>query len=312
MKRKILCFIIAIFSMTCVAQKKPTIMILPSDNWCTMRYFTTTYNNQGTKMKVPNYEQAFQEDTELGQVISKVGGLLTELGYSIKDAEQELRAMNQRQAEDNLTVAKNTGAGISESPLDQLKKRAKADILIQIWWKVNKEGNGKSVSFTLEAFDSYTSKRVGTSTGTGYASNEIIPVQLEKAVKANVGEFDKQMSSFYDDIYQNGREIVVNIKKWDDWEENLESEFKGEVLLDIIEDWMHDHTVNDSFNLSDATENFASFEQVRIPLTNENGRNVDARSFVSGLQRHLKSQYGIPAKLMIRGLGEANLVLGEQ
>lgn len=119
-------------------QKKPTLMILPSDNWCTMRYFTTTWDNQGTKVKVPNYPQAFQEDTELGQVISKVGGLLTSLGYSIKDAEQELRAMNQRQAEDNLTVGKNTGSSLAESPLDQLKKRAKADILIQIWWKVNK------------------------------------------------------------------------------------------------------------------------------------------------------------------------------
>lgn len=287
-------------------------MILPSDNWCTMRLFTTTYNNQGTKVKVPNYSQAFQEDTELGQVISKVGGLLTDLGYSIKDAEQELRALNQRQSEDNMTTAKNTGSVLAESPLDQLKKRAKADILIQIWWKVNKEASGKSVSFTLEAFDTYTSKRIGTSTGTGIASAEIIPVQLEQAVKANVGDFDRQMLSFYSDINKNGREIVVNIKKWDDWEEDLESEFNGEVLLDIIENWMHDNTVNDSFNLSDATENFAQYEQVRIPLTNESGRAVDARSFVSGLQRHLKNKYGIPAKLMIRGLGEANLVLGEQ
>ena len=29
------------------AQKKPTLMILPSDNWCTMRYFMTQYKSQG-------------------------------------------------------------------------------------------------------------------------------------------------------------------------------------------------------------------------------------------------------------------------
>lgn len=293
-------------------QKKPTLMILPSDNWCTMRYFTTTWDNQGTKVKVPNYPQAFQEDTELGQVISKVGGLLTSLGYSIKDAEQELRAMNQRQAEDNLTVGKNTGSSLAESPLDQLKKRAKADILIQIWWKVNKEATGKSVSFTLEAFDSYTSKRIGTSTGTGPCSAEIVPVLLEEAVKSHVGEFDAQMIKFYQDINNNGREIVLNIKRWDDWDEDLESEFNGEVLTDIIENWLHENTVNDSFNLSDATENYATFEQVRIPLTNDKGRAIDARTFTQGLQRHLKNNYGVPAKLMTRGLGEAILVLGEQ
>lgn len=293
-------------------QKKPTLMILPSDNWCTMRYFTTTWDNQGTKVKIPNYVQAFQEDTELAQVISKVGGLLTDLGYSIKDAEQEMRAMNQRQAEDNVTVGKNTGSSIAESPLDQLKKRAKADILIQIWWKVNKEGAKKSVSFTLEAFDSYTSKRIGTSTGTGPASTEIVPVLLEEAVKANVSDFDRQMLSFYNDINVYGREIVLNIKRWDDWDEDLESEFNGKVLQDIIEDWLHDKTVNDSFNVSDASENYMQIEQVRIPLQNDKGRAIDARSFAQELQRHLKNIYGVPAKLMTRGLGEAILVLGEQ
>lgn len=294
-----------------VPQKKPTLMILPSDNWCSMRLFMTTFDNQGTKVKVPNYAQAFQEDTELGVVISKVGGLLTECGYSIKDVEQALRTMNQRQAEDNVTVAKNSGANMAESPLDQLKKQVKADILIQIWWKVNRESNGKSISFTLEAFDSYTNKRIGTSSGTGPASSEIVPILLENAVKENIDGFDKQMISFFNDVNTNGREIIINIKRWDDWEEDLESDFDGETVLDIIEDWLHENTVNDNYNLSDATENFALFEQVRIPLSNASGRAIDARNFVSGLQKHLK-EYGIPSKLMIRGLGEATLVLGEQ
>lgn len=297
---------------TSTNQKKPTLMILPSDNWCTMRYFTTTWENQGTKVKVPNYPQAFQEDTELSQVISKIGGLLTAKGYSIKDAEQELKALSQRQAEDNITLGKNSGSSLAESPLDQLKKRAKADILIQIWWKVNKEAKGKSVTFTLEAFDSYTSKRIGTSTGTGPCSSEIVPVLLEEAVKSHIAEFDSQMIKFYQDINSNGREIVVNIKRWDDWDNDLESEFEGKVLSDVIEDWFHENTKGDKFNLSDASENMMSFEQVRIPLTNDSGRAIDARNFVLGLQRYLKNKYSIPSKLMTRGLGEAILVLGEQ
>ena len=124
------------------SQKKPTLMILPSDNWCALRYFMTSYENQGSKVKVPNYAQAFQEDSELGTVVSKIGELLTKLGYSIKDVEQATKALDQRQAEDDVTVAKNTVSLIEESPLDLLKKRVKADILIQIWWKVNKENDG--------------------------------------------------------------------------------------------------------------------------------------------------------------------------
>ena len=70
--------------------KKPTLIILPSDNWCTQRYFMTEFDNQGTKQKVPNYKQAFQEDTEIGQVISKIGGLLAK-DFPLKKAEEEFQ-----------------------------------------------------------------------------------------------------------------------------------------------------------------------------------------------------------------------------
>ena len=311
MKKQFLFIILCLYGIIISAQKKPTLMILPSDNWCAMRYFMTTYDNQGTQVKTPNYLQAFQEDTELGQVISKVGGLLTDLGYSLKDAEQGLKALNTRISEDNVTTSKTTGSYLSESPLDQLKKRVKADILIQIWWKVNKEGDGKSVSFTLEAFDTYTSKRIATATGTGNASSAIVPVLLEQAVQANIRDFDQQMTRFYSDIQSNGREIILNVKRWENWENDLETEYDGNALLSILEEWLHEHTVNDSFNLTDATENYVLFEQARIPLVNEKGRNVDARAFTANLQRYLRNEYGITSKLMVRGLGEAILVLGE-
>ena len=85
--------------------KKPTLMILPSDNWCEQRYFMTEFDNQGTKQKVPNYKQAFQEDTEIGQVISKIGSLMIDRGFPLKDVEQELKAIEARNAEDNMTTS---------------------------------------------------------------------------------------------------------------------------------------------------------------------------------------------------------------
>lgn len=51
--------------------KKPTLMILPSDNRCTVRYFTKTYDNQGGKVVSADYCRAFLEDSELSPVINK-------------------------------------------------------------------------------------------------------------------------------------------------------------------------------------------------------------------------------------------------
>jgi len=302
-------------SLASIAQsaKKPTIMILPSDNWCTQRYFTTIFSNQGNNVKVPNYQQAFTEDIELPQVISKVGGVLTQLGYSLKDAEQEIKNLSTRMTEDNVTTSKTSGASLIESPLDILKRRTKSDIIIQIWWNLNRENKGHSVSFTLEAFDSYTNKRIATSTGTTQASKESIPVILEKAIKENIKPFDQQMNNWYADQQQNGREIVLTIRCWDNWENDLETEFEGNELTDCIQDWLQENTVNGAFNLTDATESFAQFEQIRIPLFNDKGRAIDARAFATELRKYLqKPPYNITSKVMTRGLGEAIIVLGEK
>ena len=307
-----MCFL-SVLGVSAQKGKKPTLMILPSDNWCEQRYFMQSFNNQGSIIKVPNYQQAFTEDTELPQVISKVGQILTKLDYSLKDAEQEIKNLNVKQAEDNVISSKTSGANIAESPLDVLKRKAKSDIIIQIWWRLNRETNGKSVSFTLEAFDAYTNKRIATSTGTTLGTNESIPVLLEKAVQENIKPFDKQMDEWYKDQKKNGMEIILTVRCWDNWENDLETEFGGEELVDCIQKWMQQNTVKSQFNLSDGTENFAQFEQVRIPLFDDKDKPMDARSFATQLRKYLqKYPYNITSKVIIRGLGEAIIILGEK
>lgn len=307
--KNLIVLILSILSLSSYAQKKPTLMILPSDNWCTQRYFTTEYDNQGVMERIPNYKQAFQEDIELGPVISKIGELLTNLGYSLKDAEMELKNVSIRSAEDNVTFSKTSGAQISESPLDVLKRKAKADIIIQLGWVVN----SSTVTFTLEAFDAYTSKRIATSTATESRTGNAIPLQLQTAVQKHIKPFDKQLDVFYSNMKSSGREIILTIRTWDNWDGNLESEFGNEELLGHIQQWLTKNTIKEQYNLSDASENFAQFEQVMIPLKNENGVAMDARSFTRGLQKYLNAApFNIPSKLMMRGLGEAILVLGEK
>jgi hypothetical protein len=294
--------------------KKPTIMILPSDNWCEQRYFMTEFDNQGTKQKVPNYKQVFQEDTEIGQVISKLGSLMIDRGFPLKDAEQELKAIEARNAEDNMTTSTASGSAIAESPLDKLKNKAKADIIIQIWWKVNKTEQGKSVSFILEAFDAYTSKRIASSTGNGAANNtDIVPILLQNAILAHIDPFAAQLQTHFDDLFNNGREILLTVKKWNSWDKNMETEIDGKEITDHVNQWLQKNTVKGKFSMADATENIMRCDQVRIPLFDANNNAMDARQFAKGLQKYLKAApFNFEVKLMTRGLGEAILVLGEK
>ena len=294
-------------------QKKPTLMILPSDNWCNQRYFMSSFNDQGTTKKIPNYKQAFQEDTELGQVIAKLGAFMLNEGYTLKDAEQEIKKLEQVSAEDNVTASSNSGSDLSETPLDKLKKRAKSDIIIQLWWEVNTATGGNVIRYTLDAFDAYTGKRIASSTGNSKASDKFIPDLLLKAVKENFSLFNSQIDTSFNDMKKNGREVIVKIKTWKNWDKNLEEEYDGKELNEYITAWMKKNTLQGNFNTTDNSETYILFEQTRIPLVNESGEAMDARDFTRGLQKYLKAApFNITSKLMTRGLGEAILVLGEK
>jgi hypothetical protein len=314
--RKYLLLIILIsgFSETFCQYKNPTLMILPSDNWCVQRYFITEYDNQGSKIKVPNYKQAFQEDTEIGQVISKIGSLMIDRGFTLKDAEQEIKNLEQQSIEDAMTTSSTSSSSLAESPLDRLKRRAKSDIIIQISWTLNKDQSGRSVNFILEAFDAYTSKRVAASTGTGNSSPTLpIPVLLQQSINNNIDLFVSQIKSHFTDCFENGREATIRIKRWQNWKDNLETEFDGKELSEIINNWMHKNTIKGKFNTTDVTENIMTFEQVKIPVYDDQGKSLDSRMFLRELQKYLKSTpFNIDSKLMTRGIGESILVLGEK
>jgi hypothetical protein len=123
--------------------------------------------------------------------------------------------------------------------------------------------------------------------------------------------FTASLQSHFDDMFENGREIIVRIQRWDDWDGDLETEYGGEELGFAIEDWLQKNTVKGRFNTTDMTENMALFEQVRIPLYNEQGNAIDARRYLRDLSKYLSSApYNIPNKLVMKGLGRATIILG--
>lgn len=288
-------------------------MIVPSDVWCNTNGYMMEFDNQGKVVKVPDYKKALQENADLLLVISKINELMADRGFPLKNLESSLKSLESEAAEDAMLTSKG-GGEVNESPIDKLKKVAKADIWMQMTWTVNTTGPKKSITFNLQGLDAYTDKQIAGSSGTGEPSfTAELPVLLEEAVLAHLDNFNVQLQSHFDDMFTNGREIILRIKTWNTWEYDLESEdFGDDELSSLIEKWVTDNTVQGRFNTTDATENMMLFEQVRIPLFDEAGKAIDARKWTNGLRKYLKETYQIESKLMMKGLGQAQLVLGEK
>ncbi len=294
--------------------KKPTIMVVPSDLWCNQNGYMQEFNNEGKITRVPDYRKALMTDADLKLVISKIGELMAERGFPLKDLEASLKTLESDAAEDAMLMSKD-GGELNESPIDKLKKVAKADIWIQMTWTVNTRGPEKSITFNLQGLDAYTDKQIAAASGTGEPSfSAAFPVLLEEAVLSHLDNFNYQLQTHFDDMFENGREVILRIMTWDTWDYDLETdEFGDDELSFLIEDWVADNTVKNRFNTTTATENMMLFEQVRIPLYYEkNGqqRAMDTRRWAKGLQGYLSDNFDIESKVMMKGLGQAQLVLG--
>lgn len=315
MKNFIIAILLSLPILASAQAKKPTIMVVPSDNWCIQHGFTMTYDNQGKAVTVPDYKSALQNNSDVLLAISKINEMMTERGFTLKNLESCLKTLENQSAEDAMLTS-TTGAEISESPIDRLKKVAKADIIIQLSWTVNNVGPKHSLTFNLQGLDAYTDKQIAGSSGTSSPSyTSELAILIEEAVLSHIDQFNSQLQAHFDDMFENGREITLRIKVWDDFADGygLETDYDGNELGIIIEDWVADNTVNGRFNTTDATENMMLFEQVRIPLEQEiNGRTraIDARRWASGLQKYLRDNFDIDSKLMMQGLGFAQLVIG--
>lgn len=86
MKKTFLTLFVVVLAMSATAQvKKPTLMVVPADNWCVKNGFITKFNDQGTMVDVPNYKRALQNSSDCYNVITKINTLMSDRQFPLKD-----------------------------------------------------------------------------------------------------------------------------------------------------------------------------------------------------------------------------------
>ena len=140
MKKYIFTLALALVALVASAQiKKPELMVIPSDVWCINNGYYTEVQNMGITAKVPNYKQALQENMGLKLAIAKLNDLMAERQFPLQSLEQTIKNLEQRRMEDNLTMSK-AGNELAESPLDEVARIAKCDIIMELSWEVKDFG----------------------------------------------------------------------------------------------------------------------------------------------------------------------------
>ena len=317
--KKVLLILSLLTSTLLMSQaKKPKLMIFPDDTWMNENGYLTERNINGKTYYEPDYARAFVESSELKVAIARVQQIFKDREFEIISVADEIKKM-QNESANEMTLMSKSGSEQQESLRDAFLKKIAPDIYLELYWKEISTGFARQLSFTLTAKDSYTAKPVSAISNVGPESSSALEILIDEAVTANLNQFISQMNDHFNTMFTIGREIIVKVGIWDSFEYDLEEEFNHEGLEMedelgyLIEEWMALNTVEGRYSTSVATESRIEFEQVRIPIYNDRGRAMDARSFGRELAKWLKKEpFGFTCKTVANGLGSVTAMIGEK
>lgn len=302
-------FLLTVFA---VQAAPPTLMVLPDKTWCVQNNFVNRVQKQGKTRIIEQFEEAFVGSTDLKNVKTTINKLFSKFGFPLVDAEASLSGVDEEEDEEEFMESEEGGAEIKRTPYDQLMNKCKPDITLRVGWEVNPMGFKESITYRLEAIDSYSNKSVAVASGTGTPENAPLAVLLERAIIDKMPEFTQQLLAYFDDIQTNGREISLRVRVWDNAGFSLTKDLSnGKELGEEIYQWLSDNTINHQFTEGNTTPNRATYTQVRIPLHDSMGRPLQARQFVKQLQNHL-SRFGIQSANRTAALGSGVIALGSK
>ena len=299
--------------------KKPIIMVIPNDAYCLRQGYVTTYTDaNGKEVSVADYDKAFLNDEELRLAISELSNIMAQREFPLKDLEATLKKIKNEEIEASLFEG-SAGGSIVESPLDKIKRTAKADIIMDLDFSIKKSGPRKYISFNLRGLDAYTSKVITAVSGDGRpSSSATIGLLIEEAVLNYMDSFNASLQNHFNDMFENGREVAISIKMTNNCPISLSDDvtFLDETvqLSDVLDYWMDENCIGGRFSRVNGGDNFIDYEQVRIPLFKTvlgKERAIDTRGFAQDLGRFLSNNFQIPYKIYERGLGNVWVVLGD-
>jgi hypothetical protein len=298
---------------------KPSIMILPSDDWMKKNNFVKMIDNEGVPIPDYDYQLAFLNTPDLNSILGEISGEFGKSGFKTESLIETLESIREEEAEEAVRRTKNNSGPVGRirsSSIDEIRRKARADIEVHVYWDIIPSGPRKRVSdFRITAIDSYTNQNIGFASGSGdwVSKSEVSDAELLKeAVLSEFDSFKASLQETFNDMFINGREIRLTINTWDTAPFDLESyDFGDDELSVLIKDWVRKNAFQGRFSAPTSTETRMDFKTIRIPLTDENGR-IDGEDWARQLVRYLRSINVTPIKVDPKGLGHVILILGGQ
>lgn len=260
-----------LFALPIVAQSvvQPNIMVIP-------------YTKEGEDIRT-----VLEADENKRIVLTKIKEAFDVRGVTTIDFIAKLKAMESGNVFnlDNKQDAKSLIIDMSGADI-----YVEAEIIcLQGYVSGKEEGRVKVVVTAYEAATGASlANKVGES-GTFYTSD--IGKLGMKAISSCADDFLRVMQTKFSDIAENGRSLMLQIGFEENSQYTMESEVgsQGFQLQDEIELWVEEHSHNGNYHLQGVSPMKMVFDNIKLPLTDDTGKNYSTSKFGMEILRFFRS-----------------------
>lgn len=235
-----------------------------------------------------------ESDVNKRIAITKIKEAFDSRGFTTVDFVAKLKS-----AKDNNIFTSDNQTDIK----DQIVQMSGADIYVQTEVNENKTASGNSVNVLMTAYEASTGNSLSNKVGeSGKFYTDDFGKLASKAVQSVSQDFLNVMQAKFTDIVNNGKSINLEISFAQSSPIKMSSEIAPEnlPLSDQIELWMEKNSYKNNYHIQGTTDLRMIFDDVRIPLKEQTGKNYNTNKFALEIFKFFRS-LNLPVDKDIKG-----------
>ena len=259
MRKTVFTILLYLLALTIQAQNsvtvQPKIMVVP-------------YVTEGVDIR-----KTIEGDPNIRVVMSKIREAFDKRGFTTVDFEAKLKAQSANNA-------------LSQNAQTDLKAMvihgSGADIFVEAEYVPTFSTSGNSVKIIMKAVDVSTGSALASKdTYFGPKYTEDMGLLAGIAMERVADEFLSTIQMKFNDIVQNGRSINIDFKIGGASSLTMNTDVGSDALplSDVLEMWMGEHAYKNNYHIQGTTDFEMIFDDVRIPLKDQNGNNYNSNKF---------------------------------
>lgn len=224
-----------------------------------------------------------ENDVNKRIALTKIKDAFDQRGYTTVDFLAKLKATN-----DNAVFTSDNQTDLKA----MIIQNSGADVYVEAEIDAIPSSTGNSVKIIITGYEVSTGNSLANKVGeSGKFYTEDYGKLASKAIENCAQDFLNIIQSKFTDMVENGRSIIINFgfDEMSDYTMSSEVGSRGLLLSDEIELFIDEHALKHNYHIQGTTDKQMIFDDVRIPLKDENGNNYNSNKFALEIFKFMRS-----------------------